>query len=60
MFTHHSFLSAPGGELDSLTQVDVDACVKCVSENRDMIVGVKVRLAKSISNDGVNEEEAYR
>ncbi|XP_076087490.1 deacetylase Oant_2987-like [Mytilus galloprovincialis] len=49
-----------GGEIDSLNQVDVDACVKCIENNRDMIVGVKVRLSETISNGGKNEEEAFR
>ncbi|VDI82193.1 Hypothetical predicted protein [Mytilus galloprovincialis] len=51
---------APGGEIDSLNQVNVEACVKCIEANRDMIVGVKVRLSETIANDGKNEEEAYR
>ncbi|XP_041378420.1 deacetylase Oant_2987-like [Gigantopelta aegis] len=50
----------PGGEIDSLVQADVEQCVKCIGDNRDMIVGVKLRLARAISNDGANEEEAYR
>lgn len=29
-------------------------------ENRDLIVGIKVRLSDSIANDGKNEHEAYR
>lgn len=49
-----------GGECDSLNQVDVDQCVSCVQENRDMVVGVKVRLAADITDNGRNEEEAYR
>lgn len=51
---------APGGELDSLNVVSVDECSKCVVENRDLIVGIKVRLSDSIANDGKNEHEAYR
>lgn len=53
-------LTAPGGEIDSLNQANVEACVKCIEANRDMIVGVKVRLSETIANDGRNEEEAYR
>ncbi|XP_011427945.3 deacetylase EF_0837 isoform X3 [Magallana gigas] len=52
--------AAPGGELDSLNVVSVDECSKCVVENRDLIVGIKVRLSDSIANDGKNEHEAYR
>lgn len=33
---------------------------ECVSKNKDMIVGVKVRLSASAANDGANEEEAFR
>nr|XP_022339401.1 uncharacterized protein LOC111134562 [Crassostrea virginica] len=51
---------APGGELDSLNVVTVDDCAKCILENRDMIVGVKVRLSDSIADNGKNEAEAYR
>ena len=53
-------LAAPGGELDSLNVVTVDDCAKCILENRDMIVGVKVRLSDSIADNGKNEAEAYR
>ena len=37
-------------------------CVQnvCLSKNKDMIVGVKVRLSASAANDGANEEEAFR
>jgi hypothetical protein len=34
--------------------------VKCIEENKDVIVGIKIRLSESISNAGANEEEAYR
>ena len=53
-------LAATGGECDSLNQVDVSRCVKCIRENRDMIVGVKVRLSSSVTNAGLFEEEVYR
>jgi dihydroorotase len=49
-----------GGELDSLNQVHVEQCVKCIKENRDMCVGVKVRLSADAANDGKNEAEAFR
>ena len=35
-------------------------CTECIKKNRDMIVGVKVRLSASAANDGINEEEAFR
>lgn len=46
--------------MDSLNVVSVDECSKCVVENRDLIVGIKVRLSDSIADDGKNEHEAYR
>ncbi|KAL9979660.1 hypothetical protein ACROYT_G017357 [Oculina patagonica] len=49
-----------GGECDSLNQVDCKLCIDCISQNRDTIVGVKVRLSASAANDGANEEEAFR
>jgi dihydroorotase len=52
-------ISVPG-ELDSLKLVNVARCVECVELNRDVIVGVKVRLSASIGDDGRNEAEAYR
>ncbi|KAK3803564.1 hypothetical protein RRG08_023283 [Elysia crispata] len=49
-----------GGECDSLSVVDVDACVKTIKANRDKIVGVKVRLARNVCDQGKNEAEVYR
>ena len=49
-----------GGECDSLNQVDSELCIKCINQNRDLIVGVKLRLSASAANDGANEEEAFR
>ena len=49
-----------GGECDSLNQVDVAQCVSCINENKDMIVGVKVRLSSSVTNGGIFEAEVYR
>jgi dihydroorotase len=49
-----------GGELDSLNQVHIEQCVKCIQENRDICVGVKVRLSADAANDGKNEAEALR
>lgn len=40
--------------------MDAELCAECVSKNKDMIVGVKVRLSASAANDGANEEEAFR
>ncbi|KAH9513475.1 hypothetical protein Btru_033156 [Bulinus truncatus] len=49
-----------GGECDSLNAIHVDDCIQAVNKNRDMVVGVKIRLGIPISNNGQNEEEAYR
>ncbi|KAK6964983.1 deacetylase Atu3266-like isoform X1 [Biomphalaria glabrata] len=49
-----------GGECDSLNAIRADECIQTINENRDMIVGVKLRLGTPISNNGQNEEEAYR
>ena len=36
------------------------ACVDCIEANRDMIVGVKVRLDTNITDGGRTELEVYR
>ena len=52
--------AATGGELDHLSDVDEDLCVQCIEANRDMVVGVKLRLSTGIANSGKHEMEAYR
>ncbi len=47
------------GELDSLKLVNVQGCVDCIEANRDLIVGVKIRLSDSCADGGRNEGEAY-
>ncbi|XP_032222352.1 deacetylase Oant_2987-like [Nematostella vectensis] len=49
-----------GGECDSLNQVDPAMCADCIASNRDITVGVKVRLSWHVSNNGANELESYR
>ncbi|GAB1602270.1 uncharacterized protein LOC115230581, partial, partial [Argonauta hians] len=49
-----------GGECDSLNVVDVEKCVTCIQDNRDLVVGVKVRLTSNVADNGRNEEEIYR
>ena len=49
-----------GGEIDSLNVVNVSDCVDVIRQNRDMVVGIKLRLALDISDNGKNEQEAYR
>jgi dihydroorotase len=48
------------GELDLLKLASVRGCVDCVEQNRDVLVGVKIRLSASIADEGRNEPEAYR
>jgi dihydroorotase len=48
------------GELDLLKLASVRGCVDCVEQNRDALVGVKIRLSASIADEGRNEAEAYR
>ena len=49
-----------GGELDCLSDVDEKLCLQCIEANRDLVVGVKLRLTSDIANDGKHEVEAYR
>ena len=49
-----------GGELESLKIVNVDPCVDTIESNRDILVGVKIRLSESLADDGRNEPEAFR
>ena len=60
--SHHLplYVTGDGGEIDSLNQVDVPRCVESVRSNRDFVVGIKLRLTASISNNGRNEQESYR
>ena len=48
------------GELESLKLLSDEACARTVDDNRDVCVGVKVRLTDSIADDGRNETEGYR
>jgi dihydroorotase len=48
------------GELESLRLVNARDCARCIEANRDLLVGVKIRLSDSIAADGRNEPEAYR
>jgi dihydroorotase len=59
-----SFASVAGGdiagELETLKLVDAEDCASCIDANRDLCVGVKVRLTDSIADAGRNEAESYR
>ncbi|MEX2581450.1 MAG: amidohydrolase/deacetylase family metallohydrolase [Verrucomicrobiales bacterium] len=48
------------GELESLRFANARDCADCIEANRDLIVGVKIRLSDSIADGGRNEAEAYR
>ncbi len=48
------------GELETLKLVHTRDCIDCIESNRDLLVGVKIRLSSSIANDGRNEVEAYK
>lgn len=52
--------SGTGGELDSLNQCSVDHCVDAVRANRDIVVGIKIRLSGDAADNGKNEAEAFR
>lgn len=49
-----------GGECDSLNQLNVEQCVETITNNPDLVVGVKVRITASVADDGRNEQESYR
>ena len=59
-YIHYGFLIGVPGELEVLEDVDQRQCLDCVAKHLDQIVGIKIRLAAQISNDGENEHEAYR
>ena len=49
-----------GGELDALNQVNEEWALRCLKDNSDMVVGVKIRLSSDCANDGKNEAEAFQ
>ena len=48
------------GELESKKLVNASDCVECIEANRDLIVGVKIRLSSSIADQGRNEAFSYQ
>jgi len=48
------------GELETLKLVSSRDCIDCIEANRDLLVGVKVRLSDSLADEGRNEPEAFR
>lgn len=62
-FIHISSIGLAGnpikvGELLNIDYADVDACAKAVAENRDVCLGVKVRMSKNVV--GTNGMEPLR
>lgn len=47
------------GELETLKLVNAGDCIDCVEANRDLIVGIKIRLSASIADEGRNEATAF-
>ncbi|MFM1547972.1 MAG: amidohydrolase/deacetylase family metallohydrolase [Lentisphaeria bacterium] len=47
------------GELDLIKFASTGDCVNCIEVNRDVLVGVKIRLSDSIADDGRNEQAAF-
>lgn len=50
----------PLGELEDLRNVNVPAAVRCINANRDVILGVKLRLSDNLAADGKNEMQALK
>lgn len=53
-------LDPPVGELDDLRHLQVAAAVRCIEANRDVILGVKLRLSANLAADGKNEMAALK
>jgi dihydroorotase len=53
-------LNPPVGELDDLRHLDVPSAVRCIEANRDVILGVKLRLSANLAADGKNEMAALK
>ncbi|MEE2873075.1 MAG: amidohydrolase/deacetylase family metallohydrolase [Candidatus Latescibacterota bacterium] len=51
-------LDPPVGELDDLRHLNVSAAVQCIEENRDKILGIKIRLSDNLAAGGDNEMPA--
>lgn len=47
------------GELDLLRLASTVGCTRSIEANRDVLVGVKIRLSDSIADEGRNEHAAY-
>ena len=50
----------PGGESDHINAIKKDMCIKTIQDNREIVIGVKVRLDKNITDNGKNESAVFR
>lgn len=50
----------PLGELEDLRHLNVPAAVRCIEANRDLILGVKLRLSANLAADGKNELQGLK
>jgi dihydroorotase len=53
-------LDPPLGELEDLRHLSVPAAVRCVEANRDVILGIKLRLSANLAANGKNELQALK
>ncbi len=53
-------LDPPVGELDDLRHLSVSAALQTIEANRDVILGIKIRLSADLADDGKNELEALK
>lgn len=49
----------PGGENDHIHSAKLKPCIDCCVANNDIIVGIKVRLDRNITDNGRNELEVF-
>ncbi len=53
-------LDPPVGELEDLRHLNVRSAVRCIHDNRDVILGVKLRLSANLAANGQNELAALK
>src|SRR5262245_11219842 len=53
-------LDPPVGELDDLRHLSIPTALRCIEANRDVILGVKLRLSANLALGGRNEREALK
>ncbi|MBV7335063.1 amidohydrolase/deacetylase family metallohydrolase [Chloroflexi bacterium TSY] len=47
------------GELETLKLISSRDCIDCIESNRDLLIGVKIRLSDTNADQGRNEAAAY-